>query len=173
MAGPNPKKMKILKTYFFVFCITVISISARSQAIPNITDSRLDFSLPDIKGDSLRLSSMKGKVFLLDFWASWCGPCRYSNKNLVKLYGKYKDKGFEILSVSLDDKEREWKKAVKQDKITWLQIIDSRGWEARSAAKWQVDAIPASFLIDKNGNVVAINAEKQELENKIRELLGL
>ena len=69
--------------------------------------------------------------------------------------------------------EREWKKAVKQDKITWLQIIDSRGWDARSAAKWQVDAIPASFLIDKDGNVVAINVEKKELENKIRELLGL
>ena len=173
MAGPIPKKMKILKTYFFISCITVITISARSQTIPNITDSRLDFSLPDIKGDSLRLSSMKGKVFLLDFWASWCGPCRYSNKNLVKLYDKYKSKGFEILGVSLDDREREWKKAVKQDKITWLQINDSGGWDARSAAKWQVDAIPASFLIDKDGNVVAINVEKKELESKIRELLGL
>ena len=165
--------MKILKTYFFISCITVITISARSQTIPNITDSRLDFSLPDMKGDSLRLSSMKGKVFLLDFWASWCGPCRYSNKNLVKLYDKYKSKGFEIVGVSLDDREREWKKAVKQDKITWLQINDSRGWDARSAAKWQVDAIPASFLIDRNGNVVSINAEKKELEDKIRELLGL
>jgi thiol-disulfide isomerase/thioredoxin len=82
MAGPIPKKMKILKTYFLISCMAVITISARSQAIPNITDSRLDFSLPDIKGDSLRLSSMKGKVFLLDFWASWCGACRYSNKIL-------------------------------------------------------------------------------------------
>jgi glutathione peroxidase-family protein len=165
--------MKILKTYFFISCITVITISARSQTIPNITDSRLDFSLPDMKGDSLRLSSMKGKVFLLDFWASWCGPCRYSNKNLVKLYSKYKQNGFEILSVSLDDNRHEWMKAVNKDKITWLQINDSRGWDARSAAKWQVDAIPASFLIDRNGNVVSINAEKKELEDKIRELLGL
>lgn len=165
--------MKILKTYIFIFCITAISISARSQTTANITDSRLDFSLPDIKGDSIRLSSLKGKVFLLDFWASWCGPCRYSNKNLVKLYSKYKQSGFEILSVSLDDNKKEWKRAVNKDKITWLQIIDSRGWDARSAAKWQVDAIPASFLIDKNGDVVAINAEKKELENKIRELLGL
>ena len=165
--------MKILKTYFLISCLAVVTISARSQAIPNITDSRLDFSLPDIKGDSLRLSSMKGKVFLLDFWASWCGPCRYSNKNLVKLYDRYKPKGFEILSVSLDDNKKEWKKAVSKDKITWLQINDSGGWDARSAAKWQVDAIPASFLIDKSGNVVAINAEKKELEDKIRELLGL
>ena len=165
--------MKILKTYFLISCMAVIALSARSQTIPNITDSRLDFSLPDIKGDSLRLSSMKGKVFLLDFWASWCGPCRYSNKNLVKLYSKYKQNGFEILSVSLDDHKNAWKKAVSKDKITWLQINDSGGWDARSAAKWQVDAIPASFLIDKNGNVVAINPEKQELENKIRELLAL
>ena len=153
--------------------MAVIALSARSQAIPNITDSRLDFSLPDIKGDSLRLSSMKGKVFLLDFWASWCGPCRYSNKNLVKLYSKYKQHGFEILSVSLDDRKNAWKKAVSKDKITWLQINDSGGWDARSASKWQVEAIPASFLIDKNGNVVAINPEKQELENKIRQLLAL
>ena len=153
--------------------MAVIALSARSQAIPNITDSRLDFSLPDIKGDSLRLSSMKGKVFLLDFWASWCGPCRYSNKNLVKLYSKYKQSGFEILSVSLDDRKNAWKKAVSKDKITWLQINDSGGWDARSASKWQVEAIPASFLIDKNGNVVAINPEKQELENKIRQLLAL
>ena len=153
--------------------MAVIALSARSQAIPNITDSRLDFSLPDIKGDSLRLSSMKGKVFLLDFWASWCGPCRYSNKNLVKLYSKYKQHGFEILSVSLDDRKNAWKKAVSKDKITWLQINDSGGWDARSASNWQVEAIPASFLIDKNGNVVAINPEKQELENKIRELLAL
>jgi thiol-disulfide isomerase/thioredoxin len=116
---------------------------------------------------------MKGKVFLLDFWASWCGPCRYSNKNLVKLYSKYKNKGFEIVSVSLDDNINAWKRAVSQDRISWLQINDSKGWAATSAAKWQVDAIPASFLIDKDGNVVAINAEKKELESKIRQLLGL
>ena len=165
--------MKLLKTYFLILSIIAISISAKSQPTPNITDSRLDFTLPDMKGDSLRLSSMKGRVFLLDFWASWCGPCRYSNKNLIKLYSKYKQNGFEILSVSLDDRKNEWMKAVNKDKITWLQINDSGGWEAKSAAKWQVDAIPASFLVNKNGDVVAINAEKKDLENKIRELLGL
>jgi len=158
---------------FLVFCFVIIVVTTRAQEQPNITDSRLDFSLPDMKGDSLRLSSMKGKVFLLDFWASWCGPCRYSNKNLVKLYSKYKKKGFEILSVSLDDDVYAWKRAVNQDRISWLQINDSKGWSATSAARWQVDAIPASFLIDKDGNVVAINAEKKELESKIRQLLGL
>jgi glutathione peroxidase-family protein len=151
----------------------IIALSANGQVQPNITDSRLDFSLPDIKGDSIRLSSMKGKVFLLDFWASWCVPCRYSNKQLVKIYAKYKGQGFEILGVSLDDNRNAWKKAVSKDKITWLQINDNGGWDAVSAMKWNINAIPASFLIDKAGNVVAFDPEKSELENKIRQLLGL
>jgi len=126
-----------------------------------------------LKGDSIKLSSLKGKVVLLDFWASWCGPCRISNRQLVKLYNKYKDKGFEIFGVSLDEEKGDWKKAITKDKITWLQAIDDRGWDAQSAIRWQVDAIPASFLINKNGDVVAINLEKNELEQKIKELLGL
>src|SRR5438477_1152897 len=158
---------------FLVSCMVLTTTSVRAQAQPNITDHRLDFSLPDVKGDSIRLSSMKGKVFLLDFWASWCVPCRFSNKQLVKLYDKYKDKGFEILGVSLDDNRNAWKKAVNKDRITWLQINDNGGWSAISAAKWNINAIPASFLIDKEGNVVAFDPEKQELENKIRQLLRL
>jgi len=157
----------------FIVCFVTLAISTRAQMQPNITDSRLDFSLPDLKGDSVRLSSMKGKVFLLDFWASWCVPCRFSNKQLVKLYDRYKDKGFEILGVSLDDNRGAWKKAVSKDKITWRQINDNGGWDAISAAKWNINAIPASFLIDKDGNVIAFDPEKQQLENKIRQLLGL
>ena len=157
----------------FIVCFVTLAVSARAQMQPNIADSRLDFSLPDLKGDSVRLSSMKGKVFLLDFWASWCVPCRFSNKQLVKLYDRYKGKGFEILGVSLDDNRGAWKKAVSKDKITWLQINDNGGWDAISATKWNINAIPASFLIDKDGNVVAFDPEKQELENKIRQLLGL
>src|SRR5262245_27801585 len=91
------------------FFFTVYSVKAQGP-IPNITDHRLDFTVADLKGDSIKLSSLKGKVFLLDFWASWCGPCRYSNKNLVKLYSKYKEKGLEILSVSLDEERTDWKK---------------------------------------------------------------
>jgi thiol-disulfide isomerase/thioredoxin len=162
------------KLLFFVLWIAGISFHSTAQStIPNITDPRLDFTMLSLSGDSIRLSQMKGKVMLLDFWASWCGPCRVSNKQLVKLYSKYKDKGFEILGVSLDDKVSDWKKAVAKDKITWKQGIDAGGWDAMGAAKWQVDAIPASFLINKNGEVVGINLEKNELENKIRELLGL
>jgi peroxiredoxin len=158
---------------FLALCFVIVAFETKAQVKPNITDSRLDFSLPDLKGDSIRLSSMKGKVFLLDFWASWCVPCRFSNKQLIKLYTKYKDKGFEILGVSLDDNKNAWKKAIGKDKITWLQINDNGGWDALSAMKWNINAIPASFLIDKDGNVVAIDPEKQELENRVKQLLGL
>ena len=92
---------------------------------------------------------------------------------MVKLYNKYKDKGLEILSVSLDEEEKDWKKAVTKDKITWVQGIDRGGWDAMAAIKWQVDALPASFLVNRNGDVVAINLEKDELEKKLKELLGL
>jgi glutathione peroxidase-family protein len=156
----------------FVFAFSAPAVNAQGP-IPNITDYRLDFTVADIKGDSIKLSSLKGKVLLLDFWASWCGPCRYSNKNLVKMYKKYKDKGFEIFSVSLDDQKDDWKKAAAKDKITWMSGIDPTRWDAMAAIKWQVDAIPASFLINKNGDVVAINLEKNDLEKKIKELLGL
>lgn len=156
----------------FAFGFSAIAIKAQGP-IPNITDHRLDFTVTDLKGDSIKLSSLKGKVLILDFWASWCGPCRFSNKHLVKLYNKYKDKGLEILSVSLDEEEKDWKKAVTKDKITWVQGIDRGGWDALAAIKWQVDALPASFLVNKNGDVVAINLEKDELEKKLKELLGL
>ena len=159
-------------TLSLLLAFSVSAIKAQGP-IPNITDYRLDFTVVGIKGDSIKLSSLKGKVFILDFWASWCGPCRYSNKHLVKMYNKYKDKGFEILSVSLDDQKNDWKKAANKDKITWMSGIDPGGWEAMTARKWQVDAIPASFLINKNGDVVAINPEKDDLEKKIKELLGL
>ena len=156
----------------FAFAFSAFAVSGQGP-IPNITDYRLDFTVVDLKGDSIKLSSLKGKVLILDFWASWCGPCRFSNKYLVKMYSKYKDKGLEILSVSLDEETKDWKKAVSKDKITWIQGIDRGGWDAMAAIKWQVDALPSSFVVNKNGDVVAINLEKDELEKKIKELLGL
>lgn len=170
----NYYEMRCLRISMLSLAFAVTAFVVKAQgSIPNIADHRLDFTVTDIKGDSIKLSSLKGKVLLLDFWASWCGPCRFSNKQLVKLYSKYKDKGFEIFSVSLDEEIKDWKKAVAKDKITWMQGIDRGGWDALAAIKWQVDALPSSFVVNQNGDVVAINLEKEDLEKKIKELLGL
>ncbi len=120
---------KIIPLFILLF-FAVYSNAQRE--IANITDSRLQIKLPTAKGDSITLASLKGKVILLDFWASWCGPCRSSNKKLVKLYEKYKSQGFEIFGVSLDEEKKDWEKAIAKDKISWLQVIDPRGsWNAK------------------------------------------
>lgn len=146
--------------------------SRAQQEVANITDSRLQIKLPTVEGDSITLASLKGKVILLDFWASWCIPCRAANKKLVKLYAKYKQQGFEIFSVSLDEEKKDWQKAILKDKITWLQVNDPRGnWKATTAADWNISVLPTSFLINKKGEVVAINPEGTELEKAIKDLL--
>lgn len=143
-----------------------------AQEVANINDPRLQIKLPDVKGDSITLASLKGKVLLLDFWASWCMPCRAANKKLVKLYDKYKEKGFEIFSVSLDEDKGDWKKAIAKDKINWVQVNDPRGsWNAKTAADWNISVLPTTFLINKKGDVVAIDPEGKELEKGIQELL--
>ena len=142
------------------------------QEIPNVADPRLDFTVMDQNGDPIKLSSLKGKVFLIDFWASWCGPCRVSNRQLIKIYKQYKEKGFEIFGVSLDEDKESWKKAILKDKITWLQGNDTGGWEAAAAIKWNVEALPSSFLVNKKGDVIAFDPDKDELEKKLKELLG-
>ena len=130
-----------------------------------------EVALPSLSGDTLLLSSLKGKVVLLDFWASWCGPCRSSNRELTKLYPKYKNKGFEILGVSLDDEQAKWKTAIVKDKITWLQVNDPGGWDAKTAMRWNISAIPTSFLIDKEGKLVAMDLAGKELEKALKYLI--
>lgn len=130
-----------------------------------------DISLPDTKNNVVKLSSLKGKVVLIDFWASWCMPCRVSIPSVVKLYDKYKSKDFEVYGVSIDDKKNAWLKAIKQDNINYIQVNDKAGWYAKVTEVYGVNEIPATFLIDKKGTIIAINLEGKELENKIDELV--
>jgi thiol-disulfide isomerase/thioredoxin len=109
---------------------------------------------------------------LIDFWASWCGPCRQQNPSVVRLYKKYKSKGFEVYGISLDVKKNLWLKAVKKDKITYSQVIDTNGWDSKAAEKYGVFAIPTSFLVDKDGMISAIDAEGKELDNLVAALLN-
>jgi len=153
----------------FSFIVLFIAIGAKAQ--PKQGQQAAEIALPSAKGDTIRLSSLKGKVVLLDFWASWCGPCRTANRGLVKLYDKFRDKGFEIYSVSFDDEKADWLKAIKQDKIKWLQVNEPGKWDAKTALDWNIYALPTSFLIDKNGFLLAMDLEGKELEKALKELL--
>ena len=115
-----------------------------------------EISLPNAKDSLVNLSSFRGKVVLIDFWASWCGPCRAGNPGVVKLYNKYKSKGFEVFGVSLDSKKSAWLKAIVQDKIKYTQVNDHTGWNSPVAEKYGVNQIPTSFLLDQAGNIIAV-----------------
>lgn len=130
-----------------------------------------EIALKSINGDTLNLSSLRGKVVLIDFWASWCMPCRASNKAYRKVYSKFRDKGFEIFAVSLDDTDEAWKAAVVKDKIEWPQVIDHGGWEANTAQRWQVSALPTNYLMDKEGRLIGMDLTKKQLENALKLLL--
>ena len=131
-----------------------------------------EISLPGVNDSPVKLSSFKGKVVLIDFWASWCGPCRASIPSVIKLYDTYKAKGFEVFGVSIDSKKMDWLKAIAQDKITYPQVNDKAGWYSKTTEVYGVNAIPNTFLLDKTGKIVAIDLEGEQLENKLKMLLN-
>ena len=135
------------------------------------------FEAPDLVGmtpdsQSYSLSKLRGKVVLIDFWASWCGPCRRENPNVVKNYNKYKDKGFDILGVSLDREPGAWKKAISDDGLPWHHISDLKGWQSSHAALYSVTSIPQTVLVDKDGKIIARNIRGEQLGDKLKEILG-
>lgn len=130
-----------------------------------------DIELPDAEGKMRKLSSLKGKVVLIDFWASWCGPCRKENPNVVAVYNKYHSKGFEIFSVSLDKDRESWLKAIAKDNLLWPDhVSDLKYWKSEGAKIYGVTSIPYTVLIDKKGKIVAKRLRGEELEQKVKEL---
>jgi peroxiredoxin len=134
-----------------------------------------EISLPDPQGMEVKLSSFRGKYVLVDFWASWCGPCRQENPNVVKAYNRFKDKNFTILGVSLDNPggKEKWLKAVMQDNLTWPQVSDLKGWESVVVPvyKFAEGGIPYNVLIDPAGKIIAERLRGEELEAKLAEVL--
>ncbi len=130
-----------------------------------------DFTLNDVNGKPISLASFKGKYTLVDFWASWCGPCRQENPEVVKAYHAYNSKGFEILGVSLDEEKDSWVGAIAKDKLDWTQVSDLKGWQSDVAALYGVRAIPMNYLLDKEGKIIAKGLRGEELNKKLAEVL--
>ncbi|MCF8298189.1 MAG: AhpC/TSA family protein [Saprospiraceae bacterium] len=126
----------------------------------------------DTSGKMVSLSSLRGKVVLIDFWASWCGPCRRESPNMVRIYNQYKDKGFEIFGVSLDKSAEGWIGAIEKDKLSWTHVSDLKYWQSVPAKEYGVSSIPFTYLIDKNGRIIAKGLRGAELEQKLAEIFG-
>ncbi len=161
----------LLKTYpdnYYVNNFHLQLISSRATAIGATAP---DFNLPDTSGTKISLSSFRGKYVVIDFWAAWCGPCRREMPNMVKLYNDFKNKGFEILGVSLDKTRDKWVDAIKVEHMTWPQVSDLKFWQSEVAAMYSVKAIPYTVLLDKDGKIVAKNLRGEELYKKVESLL--
>ena len=147
--------------------------AVKDEALKSLSPGSLapDFSLNTPDGKPFKLSDSRGKVVLLDFWASWCGPCRRANPGVVALYNRFKSKGFTIVGVSLDDDADKWKAAIEADGLTWTHVSDLMKWSNQAAKLYKVESIPTSFLLNKTGHIIGRDLEGEELVKKIEENL--
>ena len=162
----HPMVQKTVKGYF-----DFMQEQQRAQLADFTGKQAPEFTLPDTEGRRISLSSFRGKYVLVDFWASWCGPCRQENPNLVNAYNEYKDSNFTVLGVSLDRTKQAWLKAIKDDKLTWKQVSDLKFWESMVVPLYRIEGIPFNVLVDPNGTVIASNHRGPALQAKLSEVL--
>jgi peroxiredoxin len=136
-----------------------------------VGDKYVDFTEPNIEGKNVSLSDFNGKIVLLEFWGTWCGPCREGNPELAKIYNEYKNSGFEILGVASDSDKEFWIKSVKDDSLTWQNVCDLKGDRNKAALIYGISYYPSNFLIDRNGIIVAKDLRGEALRSKLLEIL--
>ena len=146
-------------------------VEIREQLKLDIGSTIPDISLPDPEGNIISLSALRGKYVLLDFWASWSIVSRQENPKLVKIYNKYKEKGFEIYQISLDRTKESWIKGIDEDKLNWINVSDLKFWNSAACVKYNIQKLPANFLLDTTGIIIAKNLTGNDLENNLKKSL--
>lgn len=149
----------------FIGFVDRMKLTAIGQVAPEI-------ALPNPDGEVVKLSSLRGKYVLVDFWAKWCGPCRQENPNIVRAYQKYKDEGFTVYGVSLDRNRQDWLQGIEQDNLTWTHVSDLKYWQSEAAKTYNITGIPFSLLLDPDGKIIAKNLRGQALHQKLAEVFG-
>ncbi|MDY4044413.1 TlpA disulfide reductase family protein [Butyricimonas sp.] len=148
-------------------------MAARIRALEGVEVDAVapNFTLPTPEGKEIALYEVKGKLKIIDFWASWCGPCRMENPNMVKLYNDFKEKGLVVVSVSLDEKKDKWEEAIKKDGLTWLHLSDLKGWQGDVVKMYNIDAVPTILVLDENNRIIAKNLRGEKLRALVSERL--
>jgi len=168
---------RFVTVLLFLFVLPASASPARDASAPApvmVGSPAPAFTRPDLDGKPVSLKSFSGKVVLVDFWASWCGPCRRENPNVVKVFNKFKDKNFTILSVSLDQPtgREKWLEAIHKDGLTWTHVSDLKYWDNAVAKQYAIRAIPQNFLLDPQGKIIAKNLRGEDLDAKLTEVFN-